>query len=73
MTEEQHQEALAEWLAVRRMQLEVENQRSVEEAIYAFSERDVLCGLSLDPEVAVRIWQVVEAARVHGFPEELRM
>lgn len=51
----------------------IKTNRSVDNALYTFSEMGMLEDLSIKPELAIRIWAIVETAMRSGFPDELRM
>jgi hypothetical protein len=83
--------AEAEWAAKRRACLDLIETVEAEaldhfgeriarshlnEALYAFSERDLIWNMDIeikDLAEAIRVWAVVEQVRRHGFPEDLRM
>ena len=46
---------------------------AISASLYSFSELGLFEDMSIQPELAIRIWAVVETAMQSGFPEELRM
>lgn len=71
MTVEEHQAALKAWLD----QPPEGDVRGIDEALYAFSERNLWPDNidSISPAQATMCWALVERVRKYGFPKELRM
>ncbi len=74
---EKHQKRLREWASsarhVKPMLAALDGDRDVSNALYAFSERGLFEGMSIEPDLAILIWSVVETARQEGFPADLAM
>lgn len=69
-----HIESLEDWLAlIDAPLLYDDDKRAIREALYTFSELGLLEDLSIDYDLAMKIWSIVERARTYGFPEELRV
>jgi len=71
MTRDEHREALEQWL--NNPGVFDYQESAVVEALYTFSELGLLEELSVDSELGIKIWAIVERARSDGFPDALRV
>ncbi len=73
MTQEEHKNALLDWIAPQESMYSDTDDYALANALYAFSETGLFGDLSIDNTTAVRVWAIVSTIRSNGFPERLRM